>query len=69
MPQHTVFRGKNKRVCFDRIQAESWFPQFKQLNYMVVSPDNENRQTTFNRRQTTFSSPENHEPAFTALFQ
>jgi len=34
---------------------------------MIVSPENENRQTTFNCRQTTFLSPENHKPVLTAL--
>jgi len=39
MPQHPAFRGKNKLVCVDRIQAEARFPQFKQLNYMIVRPE------------------------------
>jgi hypothetical protein len=40
VPQHPVFLGKNKLVCFDHIQAEACFPQFKQLNYMTASPEN-----------------------------
>lgn len=69
MPQHPVFRGKDKLVCFDRIQAEACFPQIKQLNYMSSGLNNENRQTTFNCRQTVFVSFESHKGLLAALFQ